>query len=50
LRVLTQEALAQASGVNRVQIAQTEAGRKSGSVETLRKQAASLRVNMDDLV
>src|SRR5690606_5919816 len=41
-RGLTQVALAEASGVNRVQIADIEAGRKSGSVETVRKLAAAL--------
>ena len=49
-RGLTQTALAQASGVNRVQIADIEAGRKSGSVETLRKLAAALGMTVDDLV
>jgi mRNA interferase RelE/StbE len=38
------------SGVNRVQIADIEAGRKSGSVETIRKLADALEVAMDDLV
>lgn len=50
LREMTQVALAAASGVNRVQIAEIEAGRKAGSVETLRKLAVALRVSMDDLV
>ncbi|MFO1104779.1 MAG: helix-turn-helix transcriptional regulator [Amaricoccus sp.] len=50
LRGLTQAALADKSGVNRVQIAEIEAGRKSGSVETLRKLADALRVMVDDLV
>lgn len=49
-RGLTQTALASASGVNRVQIADIEAGRKTGSVETLRKLAEALRVTIDDLV
>ena len=49
-RGLTQVALAEASGVNRVQIADIEAGRKSGSVETVRKLAAALNVAVDDLV
>ena len=43
-RGLTQSALARASGVNRVQIADIEAGRKNGSLETVRKLA------VDDLV
>lgn len=49
-RAMTQSALAEASGVNRVQIADIEAGRKSGSVETIRKLAEALRVSVDDLV
>lgn len=49
-RGLTQVALAEASGVNRVQIVDIEAGRKSGSVETVRKLAAALNVAVDDLV
>lgn len=50
LRGLTQSALSAASGVNRVQIADIEAGRKSGSVETFRKLADALHVSIDDLV
>jgi DNA-binding XRE family transcriptional regulator len=50
LRGLNQSALARASGVNRVQIADIEAGRKNGSVETLRKLAEALGVAVDDLV
>jgi mRNA interferase RelE/StbE len=50
LRGMTQTALAAASGVNRVQIADIEARRKTGSVETLRKLAEALRVTIDDLV
>ncbi|KRA56071.1 helix-turn-helix transcriptional regulator [Devosia sp. Root635] len=49
-RGMTQMALAKASGVNRVQIADIEAGRGKGSVETLRKLAEALRVTIDDLV
>jgi DNA-binding XRE family transcriptional regulator len=49
-RGMTQSALAAAAGVNRVQIADIEAGRKSGSIETVRKLAAALRVTIDDLV
>lgn len=49
-RGLTQVALAVASGVNRVQIADIEAGRKSGSIETLKKLAAALGVTLDELV
>ena len=50
LRGMTQTALAAASGVNRVQIADIEARRKTGSVETLRKLAEALGVTIDDLV
>lgn len=50
LRGLTQAALAERSGVNRVQIADIEAGRKTGSVETVRKLAEALNVSIDDLV
>lgn len=49
-RGLTQAALADASGVNRVQIADIEAGRKSGSIETVKKLAGALGVAVDDLV
>lgn len=49
-RGLTQMALATASGVNRVQIANIEAGSKSGSVATLRKLAVALGVTVDDLI
>jgi DNA-binding XRE family transcriptional regulator len=50
LRGLNQSALAERSGVNRVQIADIEAGRKNGSVETVRKLAEALNVSIDDLV
>lgn len=50
LRGLTQQVLADMSGVNRVQIADIEAGRNTGSVETVRKLAAALKVSIDDLV
>ena len=49
-RALSQSALARASGVNRVQIVDIEAGRNSGSVHTLRKLADALRVTVDDLI
>ena len=50
LRGLTQASLAAAAEVNRVQIAEIEAGRKTGSVETLRRLASALGVTIDDLV
>lgn len=49
LRGLTQVQLSEASGVNRVQIADIEAGRKVGSVATLKKLADALGVTLDDL-
>jgi mRNA interferase RelE/StbE len=50
LRGMTQSALAAASSVNRVQIADIEAKRSNGSIETMRKLAEALRVTIDDLV
>jgi mRNA interferase RelE/StbE len=50
LRGLTQTKLAELSGVNRVQIADIEAGRKAGSLGTVKKLAAALGVAVDDLV
>ncbi|WP_075996051.1 helix-turn-helix transcriptional regulator [Salaquimonas pukyongi] len=49
-RGYNQSSLAKASGVNRVQIADIEAGRSSGSVATLKKLADALQVSIDDLV
>ena len=49
-RGLTQTALAEAANVNRVQIADIEARRKSGSIDTIRKLADALHVTIDDLV
>lgn len=49
-RGLTQTALAEAASVNRVQIADIEARRKSGSIDTVRKLAEALHVTIDDLV
>lgn len=50
LRGLTQQALADAAGVNRVQIADIEAGRKTGSVETVARLARALNIDMEDLL
>ena len=47
---MTQSSLATASGVNRVQIADIEAGRSKGSIDTMRRLADALRVMIDDLV
>lgn len=49
LRGLTQSSLANTSGVNRVQIADIEAGRRKGSLETARKLANALGIAIDDL-
>lgn len=49
LRGLSQSRLAAASGVNRVQIVEIEAGRRNGSLETARKLANALGVSIDDL-
>ena len=49
-RNLSQADLARQSGVNRVQIIDIEAGRKIGSVITLRKLAAALDVEIEDLL
>jgi len=49
-RQLTQVGLAEASGVNRVQIVEIEAGRSIGSVQTLYKLATTLAVDVDDLI
>jgi DNA-binding XRE family transcriptional regulator len=49
-RGLTQSELSNRSGVNRVQIGDIEAGRKKGSVGTLKKLADALSVSVDDLI
>ena len=49
-RKLSQSDLARQSGVNRIQIIDIEAGRKTGSVATLRKLAAALKVDIEDLL
>jgi mRNA interferase RelE/StbE len=49
-RGLTQSALAEKSGVNRVQITNIEAGIKSGSVATLKKLADALNITLDDMI
>lgn len=48
-RGLSQVALSEASGVNRVQIANIESGAKRGSIDTLKKLAGALGVSLDDL-
>ena len=49
LRGLTQAALAEKAGVNRVTVAEIETGRKQGSIATLRALAGALGVALDDL-
>jgi len=48
-RGLSQAELARQSGVNRIQIIDIEAGRKTGSAATLKKLANALKVEMDEL-
>lgn len=48
-RGLSQSELAGVSGVNRVQIADIEAGRATGSVTTLKKLADALNIGLDEL-
>lgn len=50
LRGLTQKDLAEASGVNRVYIAEIETGKKRGSANALKALAEALRVSVDDLI
>jgi len=50
LRGMTQAALAEKAGVNRVTVAEIETGRKQGSVATLKALAGALSVSLDDLV
>ena len=49
-RQLSQAELARLSGVNRVQIIDIEAGRKTGSAATLRKLATALKVDIEDVL
>lgn len=49
-RQLSQAELARQSGVNRIQIIDIEAGRKTGSAGTLKKLATALQIDIDDLV
>ncbi len=48
-RTVTSRHVARQSGVNRIQIIDIEAGRKTGSAATLKKLATALQVDMDDL-
>ncbi len=49
-RKLTQQALANASGVSRDMIAMIETGKKNGSLATVKKLAAALDIEIEDLV
>jgi DNA-binding XRE family transcriptional regulator len=49
-RSLTQEKLAKVSKVSRSMIAAIEAGHKKGGITTLKKLAAALKVDLDQLV
>ena len=49
-RSLSQSELARAADTSRVQIVDIEAGRRTGSVRTLRKLADALRVTVDDII
>lgn len=49
-RHLSQTDLARQSDVNRIQIIDIEAGRKTGSVATLRKLATALGIDIEDLL
>jgi DNA-binding XRE family transcriptional regulator len=48
-RALTQEALANKSKVSRAMIAAIETGHKTGSITTLKKLAAALNVDLENL-
>ena len=48
-RGLTQAELARTSKVSRVMIAAIEAGHKAGGIATLKKLAAALRVDLDNI-
>jgi DNA-binding XRE family transcriptional regulator len=50
MRGLSHSCLAERSGVNRVQIVDIEAGRRHGSVLTLKRLADALDVIVDDLI
>lgn len=49
-RGLTQVRLSEVASVNRVQIADIEAGRKHGSIATIARLARALKVDIDDLI
>ena len=49
-RGLSQSALVRVADTSRVQFVDIEAGRRTGSVHTLRRLADALRIGLDDLV
>ena len=49
-RGLSQQELADSSGVAQAYIAQIESGKKEGSIKTLKKIATALSITLDDLV
>ncbi len=49
-RGLSQSALARAADTSRIQIVDIEAGRRTGSVRTLRRLADALGIGLDDIV
>jgi len=49
-RGLGQRELAEKAGVAQAHVAQIETGRRKGSVDTLRRLAGAMRVDLDDLV
>ena len=49
-RGITTKALAAAAGVSALYLSQIEAGKREGSIATMKKLAAALKVTVDDLV
>lgn len=49
-RKLSQKELSEKSGVRASMLSQIETGKKSGSIDTLKKLATALNIDLDDLV
>ena len=49
-RGLSQSARARAADTGRIQIIDTEKGRRTGSARTLRKLADALQISVDDII
>lgn len=49
-RSLTVKALAESAGITAAYLSQIETGRRSGTVETMKKIAEALKLTLDDLV